>query len=337
MAGPASSQGVLHARRRRGQRERDQDRAPGHRAAQDRRALPQLSRRVDGRARPDRRLAPAAARARHPRRGPRPGLLLRSLSVRPDASRPASASARRTSARSCSSRARARSPRCSSSRCRAPTACSCRRRSTGRWCAQACDARRRAARRRRGAHRLRPHRQAVRLPALGRRARHDHRRQGPGRRATRTIGAVLVHERVAQHFDERVLACGLTYYAHPLGCAAALETLKVYEDEGCTTNAARARAGAAPRARRGRRAHRAAESFVRGARPARLPRDRGARSSAGQRSAPSSRARRLSLHVDGRRGTAIFAPPLCITEDELVTRHARVRRRGRGRVRSAIA
>src|SRR5215468_2545421 len=30
-----------------------------------------------------------------------------------------------------------------------------------------------------------------------------------------TIGAVIVHERIAKHFDEHVLACGLTYYAHP--------------------------------------------------------------------------------------------------------------------------
>jgi 4-aminobutyrate aminotransferase-like enzyme len=29
-------------------------------------------------------------------------------------------------------------------------------------------------------------------------------------------------------------------------------------------------------------------------------------------------ARKLSLHDDGSRGTCIFAPPLCITEDELV-------------------
>ena len=36
-----------------------------------------------------------------------------------------------------------------------------------------------------------------------------------------TIGAVIVHERIAQHFDEHVLACGLTYYAHPTACAAA--------------------------------------------------------------------------------------------------------------------
>jgi 4-aminobutyrate aminotransferase-like enzyme len=28
--------------------------------------------------------------------------------------------------------------------------------------------------------------------------------------------------------------------------------------------------------------------------------------------------RELSLHLDGKRGTAIFAPPLCITEAELV-------------------
>src|SRR5678815_5689164 len=46
-----------------------------------------------------------------------------------------------------------------------------------------------------------------------------------------TIGAVIVHERLAKHFDDRVLACGLTYYAHPIACAAALETLNVYRDE----------------------------------------------------------------------------------------------------------
>jgi hypothetical protein len=30
-------------------------------------------------------------------------------------------------------------------------------------------------------------------------------------------------------------------------------------------------------------------------------------------------ARKLSLHVDGKRGTAIVSPPLCIGEDELFT------------------
>lgn len=52
------------------------------------------------------------------------------------------------------------------------------------------------------------------------------------------LGAVLVHERVARTFEERVLACGLTNYAHPLGVAAAREALRVYDDEGLVQNAA---------------------------------------------------------------------------------------------------
>ncbi|MCA9580175.1 MAG: aminotransferase class III-fold pyridoxal phosphate-dependent enzyme [Myxococcales bacterium] len=47
-----------------------------------------------------------------------------------------------------------------------------------------------------------------------------------------TLGAVLVHERVAQHFDDRVLYAGLTHYAHPMGIAPALEALRIYEEDG---------------------------------------------------------------------------------------------------------
>lgn len=45
------------------------------------------------------------------------------------------------------------------------------------------------------------------------------------------LGAVLVHERVASHFDDNVLSAGLTHYAHPLGIAAGLEALRCYEDD----------------------------------------------------------------------------------------------------------
>jgi taurine--2-oxoglutarate transaminase len=45
------------------------------------------------------------------------------------------------------------------------------------------------------------------------------------------LGAVLVHERVASHFDENFLYAGLTHYAHPLGCAAAVASIKAYEQE----------------------------------------------------------------------------------------------------------
>lgn len=53
-----------------------------------------------------------------------------------------------------------------------------------------------------------------------------------------TLGAVLVHERVARHFEDHTLVAGLTGYAHPISCAVALEALKVYEEEGLIANAA---------------------------------------------------------------------------------------------------
>ena len=53
------------------------------------------------------------------------------------------------------------------------------------------------------------------------------------------LGAVIVHERVARHFDEHVLLAGLTHYAHPLGVAAALEALRIYEEEGLIARAAK--------------------------------------------------------------------------------------------------
>jgi taurine---2-oxoglutarate transaminase len=131
-----------------------------------------------------------------------------------------------------------------------------------------------------------------------------------------TIGAVIVHERVARHFDANVLACGLTYYAHPLACAAAVETMKLYDDEKMYENAT----ALGPTLRRElmTTASRIRPvSFVRslgllGALEVEAPVD------AWSRLGGELGKRRLSLHVDPKRGTAIFAPPLCISEDELV-------------------
>jgi len=130
------------------------------------------------------------------------------------------------------------------------------------------------------------------------------------------IGAVIVHERVAAHFDERVLACGLTYYGHPVGCAAALETLRVYEDDDLYGNAARL--GPVLRAEVEAVAARlTGPTLVRGlgllcALEVEAP------APAWARLGGELAARRLSLHVDGKRGTAIFAPPLCIGQAELI-------------------
>ena len=51
------------------------------------------------------------------------------------------------------------------------------------------------------------------------------------------LGALIVSEKIASHFDDRVLWLGMTYSAHPVCCAAALEVLKIYEDDDLINNA----------------------------------------------------------------------------------------------------
>jgi 4-aminobutyrate aminotransferase-like enzyme len=93
--------------------------------------------------------------------------------------------------------------------------------------------------------------------------------------------------------------------------------LNVYRDEQLYENAARL----GPILRRELDAIAArlgAKTFVRslgllGALEVEAPLDRWARLGA------ELAARKLSLHVDGKRGTAIVSPPLCITETELAT------------------
>jgi taurine--2-oxoglutarate transaminase len=53
------------------------------------------------------------------------------------------------------------------------------------------------------------------------------------------LGAVGMRPRIAEAFRERAFPGGLTYNSHPLGCAAALATLGVYEREGLIERAAR--------------------------------------------------------------------------------------------------
>jgi taurine---2-oxoglutarate transaminase len=53
------------------------------------------------------------------------------------------------------------------------------------------------------------------------------------------LGATIVSERVAAHFDDHYLGAGLTYAAHPLACAAGCATLEVYIEEELAERAAR--------------------------------------------------------------------------------------------------
>ncbi len=45
------------------------------------------------------------------------------------------------------------------------------------------------------------------------------------------LGAVGLRRSVAEHFQKNVFYGGLTYNSHPLGCAAALATIEVYEED----------------------------------------------------------------------------------------------------------
>jgi taurine---2-oxoglutarate transaminase len=53
------------------------------------------------------------------------------------------------------------------------------------------------------------------------------------------LGAVGMRRQIADHFKERVFFGGLTYNSHPMGCAAALATIGVYEEDKLIENAAR--------------------------------------------------------------------------------------------------
>ena len=46
------------------------------------------------------------------------------------------------------------------------------------------------------------------------------------------LGAVGMRREIAEAFREKVFFGGLTYNSHPLGCATALATIAVYEEDG---------------------------------------------------------------------------------------------------------
>jgi taurine---2-oxoglutarate transaminase len=51
------------------------------------------------------------------------------------------------------------------------------------------------------------------------------------------LGAVGIRHHIAQYFQDKVFYGGLTYNSHPMGCAAALATIAVYEEDHLIDNA----------------------------------------------------------------------------------------------------
>ncbi len=52
------------------------------------------------------------------------------------------------------------------------------------------------------------------------------------------FGCLMISDKIAAKYDDAVLPLGLTYSAHPVSCAAALETIKIYNDESLIENCA---------------------------------------------------------------------------------------------------
>jgi taurine--2-oxoglutarate transaminase len=139
------------------------------------------------------------------------------------------------------------------------------------------------------------------------------------------LGAVLVHERVAKHFDDHVLYAGLTFYGHPLGVAAGLEALRIYEEERLISRAAELG-----------RAFAASLASLQDRHPESLPRTR-ARGLLGAFELAVDDARfaaitkamndaRLYVHVNKHFKTIVLAPPLVATEADLREGFARLER-----------
>ena len=53
------------------------------------------------------------------------------------------------------------------------------------------------------------------------------------------LGAVGMRQKIADHFKDKVFYGGLTYGNHPIGCATALATIAVYEEDDLIGNAQR--------------------------------------------------------------------------------------------------
>jgi taurine--2-oxoglutarate transaminase len=130
------------------------------------------------------------------------------------------------------------------------------------------------------------------------------------------LGAVLVHERVARVFEDEVLWAGLTFYGHPIGVAAALESISIYEDERLIERAAILGKHFEERI-----------AAIQDRSPTLVPKTRakgllGAFEIAGDASRFSRLVRalekaRVYTHPNGRIRTLIIAPPLVISERDL--------------------
>jgi taurine--2-oxoglutarate transaminase len=134
-------------------------------------------------------------------------------------------------------------------------------------------------------------------------------------------GAVVVTERIARHFDDEVLWCGLTSYAHPLTCAAIVSAIETLREERLVEHAAALGDWLGPRLA----TFAAARPYVGDVRGVGLlwafelcaPGSRHEPPPAATMARLSARLRAHHLHMHKRDNVLYFAPPLVIARDEI--------------------
>ncbi|TMB46725.1 MAG: aminotransferase class III-fold pyridoxal phosphate-dependent enzyme [Chloroflexi bacterium] len=140
------------------------------------------------------------------------------------------------------------------------------------------------------------------------------------------LGAVGMRPKVAAYFDDHVFYGGLTYNSHPLACAAALGTLRAYEEDDMVGNAKRLGAVLASRHKKLQERHPCVGAVrsigLFGA--IELVRDRGTLEPLAPFNGTSPEMKAISqamleagMFTFVRWNTIMTNPPLCVTEAEL--------------------
>jgi len=140
------------------------------------------------------------------------------------------------------------------------------------------------------------------------------------------LGAVGMRHAIAESFKDKPFPGGLTYNSHPLGCATALATIAVYEDEKLIENAQKMGAVMRERMREMEKKHPSVGStrsiglfgifeLVRSREPYELLAPYNGTSE--EMTALGTRFREEGLYTFVRWSTFFTNPPLCITEAEL--------------------
>ena len=143
------------------------------------------------------------------------------------------------------------------------------------------------------------------------------------------FGGMMVSEKIAKHYDDKVLPLGLTYSAHPVACAAALAVLEIYEEENMIENAAEMGRYVEARVEEMKQRHPSIGDFrntgLLGC--IELVKNRGTKEPMAPWNATpdqmtvmnkvAAKIRELGMYTFVRWNYIFIAPPLCITKDEM--------------------